>query len=388
MKKSLLFILLSFFLLTVPAGLNAQNIKVLRKGGIDATELKSLVADITRDCKTDQEKMIALWAFITRKPFYHWCESREGPRATTEYGIVYDPVKAFNVYGTVICYQVADLLANMATEAGIPARTRGFPYRHKVMEAWHDGAWHLYDAQYDCQAYYLKPDGRTVASLNEVHADPVGYILEQKNPTEPFFQFEKFNGLIWPWETREYVVENWYKAFTYEELGCYYPFDCQGHTMIISLRRGEKLVRRWDNESKWYCTSELYDFWMRDLTQRWVALGPHDPRNPLNTYTNGRLIYKPDWKAAEVNFLDGLYDGSNYRLDNGRVYPAAAGKASVCFQVSSPYLLVGHPNRLSLDGDSEGGAIFNATIFRADQGAKVSLSVSTDNGISWKNVWH
>ena len=386
LKKFIIIFFVSSLLLSGSI-LQGWNIKIIPGSGLDATELKSLVRSITADCKSDQEKMVALWAFITRNPFYHWCEAREGREATNEYGLVYDPIKAFNVHGTVICYQVADLLSNMAQEAGIPARTRGFPYKHKVMEAFYDGAWHLFDAQYDCQAIYYKPDGKTIASLNEVDADPEGYLLKQAYPSDPFFQFEKFGGNIWPWETRRWVIDNWFNAFETEELGHSYPLDCQGHTINISLCRGEKLVRHWDNQGKWFCSPGLFQRWNRDLTQRWVALGPHDPRNPQNTYANGWLIYRPDWRASEDNFLDGLYQGENYRLEQARVHPAEPGRARVCFRVSSPYLLAGHPNRLSIDGDSEGGSIFKADFFRANSRARARIDVSTDNGITWRAVW-
>jgi len=385
-KKS--FIIFICLVLLGWSTVTAWNVKIIDSSGIDATELKSLVYTVTEGCETDQQKMEALWGFITRRPFYHWCEAREGREAAEEFGIVYDPIKAFNVYGTVICYQVADLLANMALEAGIPARTRGFPYKHKVMEAFFDSSWHLFDAQYDCQAIYYKPDGKTIASLDEVDSDPQYYLFEQPHPSNPFFQFEKFGGNCWPWETREWVKKNWYEYFETDQLGHYYPFDQQGHRMIISLRRGEKLVRYWDNQGKWFCTAELKDRWFRDLTQKWVALGPHDPRNPLNTYANGRLIYRPDWRSSEDNFFHGLYQGENYRLESGRIYPAEAEvKAWVSFRVSSPYLLAGHPNRLSVDGDSKDGALFKAVFYRENTESRASISISTDEGHNWRAVW-
>jgi hypothetical protein len=375
-------------LILLVSNVSAWNIKIIDSSGIDATDMKSLVSTVTSGCETDQQKMEAMWAFITRKSFYHWCEAREGLEPDTEFGLVYDPIKAFNVYGTIICYQVADLLANMALEAGIPARTRSFPYKHKVMEAYFDGSWHLFDAQSDCQAIYYKPDGKTIASLDEVDADPQYYLIDQPNPSEPFFQFERFAGNCWPWEVRQWVKENWYEHFPTEQLVRYFPFDQQGHRMLLSLRRGEKLVRYWDNEHKWHCTPVLQNAWNHDLTQKWVALGPHDPRNPLNTYANGKLIYFPDWKANSVNFLDGLHEGSNYRLVNGKVYPAETGKpAQVSFRVSSPYLLAGHPNRLGVDGDSEGGALFRAVFHRPGDGSSAAVSVSVDEGLSWSTVW-
>lgn len=387
MRFSLPGFIAAIFLLSFSQAF-AWNIKVVDSRGIDATDMKSLVGTVTKDCTTDQQKMEALWAFITRNPFYHWCEAREGREITGEFGIVYDPVKAFNVYGTVICYQVADLLANMAQEAGIKARTRSFPYKHKVMEAFYDGGWHLFDAQYDCQAIYYKADGKTVASLNEVDADPQYYLIDQPNPSEPFYQFDYCNGVYWPWESKEWVKENWYEYFDTEQLEKYLPFDQQGHHIVISLKPGEKLVRYWDNQGKWYCSAEMRKGWSHDNTQKWVGLGPHDPRNPFNTYANGALIYRPDWRSSTENFYAGLYEGANYELKDGKVYPAVAGKtASVTFRVSSPYLLAGHPGRLFQDDDSKDGAIFRAIFNRAGEGAKTAVSVSLDEGLSWENVW-
>ena len=377
-----LFILLSF---SIP---QAQQIKIIPESGIDVTNLQSLVRTVTAGCRTDQEKMIALWGFITRNPFYHGCEARDGKQATTEYGVVHDPVKAFNVYGTVICYQVADMLANMAQEAGITVRTRSIPYSHNLMEAYYSDAWHLFDAQYDCQAYYLKQDGKTIASLNEVDSDPRSFILDQKNPSEPFFQFDHYGGIFWPWESKKFVVEKWFERFETSTLGYRRPVDRQGHTVIISLRRGEKLVRRWDNEGKWYCTAELFERWNRDYTQRWVALGPHDPRNPQNTYANGWLIYEPDWEASGKNFAGSLERADESTLfKDGRIYPSDSRKAKAAIRVRSPYLIVGHPNRLAVNGDSENGACFAADFYRANDKTSAAINISRDNGLTWQRVW-
>ncbi len=386
MKKLRLLAVTAVFLLSAsPAP--ASNIKLIPASGVDATNLKSLVRSVTAGCANDQEKMEALWAFITRHPFYHWAEAREGRDAANEYGVVYDPVKAFNVYGTVICYQVADLLGAMAWEAGIPARTRGFPYHHRVMEAFFNGGWHLFDAQYDCQAIYYKSDGKTIASLDEVDADPERYLFHPSRRSVPFFQFEKFGGNCWPWETRRWVLENWYGAFKTGELYHSRVIESRGHQMLLSLHRGEKLIRYWDNQGKWFCTPEMYAHWLGDKTQRWIALGPHDPRDPRHTYANGLLLYRPDWKANEANFLDGVYSGENYRLVNGRISPDKPGKAWVLFRVSSPYLIAGHPNRLGIDGDSDGGAVLRAEIDRAEETAKTDIEVSTDNGVTWRSIW-
>ncbi len=367
-----------------PAG--ARNIKLVKPDEFDATDLDSLVRTITRGCKSDREKMIALWAYITRGGFYHWCEAREGPEAVTELGVVYDPIAAFNVHGTVICYQVADVLANLADAAGMRTRTRGIP-GHKLMEVFYDGKWHLFDAQYDCASYFVADDGKTIVDLNEVCRDAAKYILKPAHPSRPFYQFDHLGGKFWPWESKAYVIKNWYHTGVPAKAPVFTPYLARGHTVHLDLRRGEKLVRNFTNDGKWFCSAAMYKRWKRDRTQRWVDKGPHDPRRPGNAYANGLLVYEPDWRASELNFLDGLYEGSNFALTDGKVHPARAGSCRVVFRVQSPYLLAGDPGKLTVDGDSRDGAIFQAKFFRKDASAANSVAVSTDNGLSWATVW-
>lgn len=364
----------------------ARNLRLVNSSAVDATDLPSLVATATRGCRTDQEKMIALWGYITRNPYYHWCEARENPEGTTELGVVYDPIIAFNVYGTIICYQVADLLANLGAAAGISTRTRSVP-GHKVMEAFYEGGWHLFDAQYDLQSYFLADDGKTIVDLKELCRDAGKYIRNPEHRSQPFFQFDKYGGEFWPWESKEYVIEQFYHPGVPERAEEFVPYLVRGHTIHLDLRRGESLIRRFDNLGKWYCPEDFYAHWQRDLTQRWVATGPHDPREPQHTYANGELVYEPDWVASEENFHDGLYEGVGYALKDGRVYPKGRGKCEVVFRVQAPYLIAGRPGRLEVDGDSSDGAIFEAEFARETDSATNSVAVSIDNGLTWTEVW-
>ncbi len=364
----------------------ARDVKLVDSADVDTTSIESFVKTATRGCKTDREKMIALWAAITRRPYYHWCEARENPEGITELGVVYDPMTAFNVYGTVICYQVADLLANLGDAAGIKTRTREVP-GHKLTEAFYDGRWHLFDAQYDLQSYFVADDGKTIIDLAELCKDADKYINKPRFPSDPFFQFDKHGGKFWPWETKKYVIEKFYHPGVPAKADVYVPYISRGYTVHLDLRRGEKLVRHFTNQGKWYCPEEFVARWSKDPTQRWVLDGPHDPRNPKNTYANGELIYDPDWAAAETNFLDGLHRGKNFVLTKGTVYPQGRGSCEVVFRVQSPYLLVGNPGELKVDGDSRDGAIFQADFLRKGHDDGNAVAVSVDNGITWMEVW-
>jgi hypothetical protein len=364
----------------------ARTLKVIHTEGVDASDIRSLVETATRGCKSDREKAIALWAYITRNPYYHWCEAREAPEPCTEQGVVSDPVIAFNVYGTVICYQVCDLLANLADAAGLRARTRGVP-GHKVTEVFYGGRWHLFDAQYDCAAYFVADDGKRIISLDELCLDAGKYIRKPKHPSKPFYQFDHYGGKFWPWESKEYVIKKFYPRHVSGKAGVFATYLARGHTIHLDLRRGEKLVRHFTNEGKWYCSPELFRRWRGDRTQRWVEKGPHDPRNPQHAYANGELIYQPDWAAGESNFRDGLHDGKDFVLAGGMVRPAAGKTGHVVFRVQVPYLIVGKPGQLAAAGDSSEGAVFEAEFLRRDASAANAVAVSTDNGITWREVW-
>jgi len=364
----------------------ARNFKVVNPSGVDATDIRSLVETATRGCRSDQERAIALWAYITRNPYYHWCEAREDPEGATELGVVVDPIAAFNVHGTVICYQVCDILANMAEAAGMRARTRGVP-GHKVTEIFYGGRWHLFDAQHDCQAYYVADDGKRILSLDELCLDAAKYIRSPKHPSQPFYQFDHYGGKFWPWESREYVIKKFYPPKVSGTAEVFVPYVARGHTIHLDLRRGEKLIRHFTNQGKWHCPPAFYQRWKGDRTQRWVDKGPHDPRNPQNAYANGELVYEPDWAASEDNFHDGLYAGENFVLEQGQVRPATGKTGQVIFRVQTPYLIVGNPGELAAAGDSRDGAIFEAEFTRQDAAAANAVAVSTDNGITWREVW-
>ena len=364
--------------LTVPAA--ARKFKLVKPDEVDVTDIKSLVATATRGCTTDKEKAIALWAYIARRPYYHWGTPREHPEYTSELGLVLDPVANFNVHGQVICFQVVDLLGTMAAVAGIPARTWALQ-GHCVNELYYDNAWHLFDAQYDCASYHVGADGQTILDHAGVCSNPTQYILNQQNPSDPFYQFDYLGGKFWPWGEKQFVAQNFYGNCSSDEV--YATRVSWGHTIQFHLRRGERLTRMFGNTGRWYIPASVYNSW----TEPWKNKGPHDPRIPKNRYANGVLVYQPDWQAHENNFLDGLYEGVNYVLADGKVRPAGPGECYVIFRVISPYLIVGKPGRLSLDGDSYGGALFQADFFRANAGAGNSVAISTDNGLTWLNVW-
>ncbi len=366
----------------------ARNLKLIKPDEVDATDIRSLVATVTRGCTTDKEKAVALWAYITRRPYYHWCTARENPEATNENGIVLDPVRNFNVHGTVICFQVIDILGTMAEVAGIESHSLGLP-GHMVSELRFGDTWHLLDAQQNPASYCLGDDGSSILSYSQICTNPNKYILNQANPSDPFYQFDQggYAYLFVPWESKRYCIDHFYQS----QSEVYATRISWGHTIQFHLRRGEQLIRWFGNLGRWYCPPELFSTWGGYSPgfggRNHVVQGPHSPYNPKNRYANSVLVYKPNWKAHERNFLDGLYDGTNYVLADGKVRPAGLGECHVIFRVISPYLIAGKPGRLDVGGDSYGGALFEADFYRESIDAVNSVAISTDNGLTWNTVW-
>ena len=94
------------------------------------------------------------------------------------------------------------------------------------------------------------------------------------------------------------------------------------------------------------------------------------------------------WQAPGVLnhvIIRGIERTSIFR--DGKVWPKGRGACEVVFRVQTPYLIAGKPGALDTDGDSSDGAIFEAEFLRQTYAAHNSVAVSTDNGLTWTEVW-
>ena len=372
-------LLLALAIGLVASPLAARNIKIAKVGEPDAHDVKSLVASVIAGCTTDEEKAIALWAYIARRPFFFWW-ARDHTESTKELGFVLDPILRFNVHGSTICFQAPHSLAAMCEEAGIKARAYSLP-GHVVMEMFYDGGWHVLDPEYDCASYYRSDVAPyPILPVSVVRQDSEKHIMQQQRPSDPYFQWDHLGGKFIPWGSMQYVSDVFYKPYQGQ---VYASLRARGHTVHMDLRRGERLTRYWSKTGRFYSPAAWYEAGgFYDMTK-----GPYDLRNRKNHYVNGLLSYEPDWTAHQNNFDDGLYEGTNYLLQGGKVHPAGPGECHVTFRVQSPYLIVGKPGRCDLDGDSYGGAIIEAEFHRKSAGQTNSIALSVNNGLTWQTVW-
>jgi hypothetical protein len=227
----------------------------------DWFDAKSIVAEVTRDCRTDEERAMALWWWVLYKRFQ---------RSPTDRAALH-PVRAMNGYGYGICGHTSAWMKCLWTSAGLKARVQEI-WGHTVSEAWWDGAWHMLDG--NVKVFYLARDNRTIASLAALEKDK--WLIQRGiHPRDPWFRRPdppELND-----ELSRYIITS---KDNYEDDG-YDNEIAKDYTMAMTLKPGEKLIRWWE--------PKLGKFEGRDSR----AEAPE-------RYANGQLIWEPDLRRIDI----------------------------------------------------------------------------------------
>ena len=148
-----------------------RGVSVLPDKAPDCSSLKRIVETVTRGCKTNDEKAIAIYNFM-RLSHYH----RAYP---TEPGGV--PVlKEINTYGWSLCGGLHAEQSALWRELGWNWRFVGWP-GHTTVEAQYDGRWHYFDVFLKFYAWMPdpnRPGARTVAGQDDLAANPRELVLD------------------------------------------------------------------------------------------------------------------------------------------------------------------------------------------------------------------
>lgn len=106
-------------------------------------------------------------SFSMERLFSFWKDHRS--HAGTGTALANEPFAALNFWGYTLCGEDTQALARLAYGCEIPARHVQLN-GHVVGEYRYDGSWHMVDG--DQNAVYLKLDNRTLASADDLRADP------------------------------------------------------------------------------------------------------------------------------------------------------------------------------------------------------------------------
>jgi hypothetical protein len=273
------------------------NPRLTLGGRLDWFDAESIVREALGEAKTDEEKVVALWEFARTQ------HQRMTPPGDP---LVSDPVVMFNVYGYGNCGCISPALMVLAQVAGYQARVWELS-GHTVCEVYFAGGWHMMDA--DTGRMFRDPSDKHILSVEEIQDRELWRVFKKDN-----------RG--------------------YEEHG-YDKSALSKHSMALTLRPGEKLVRTWKQSGK------FYNYWARSQykpNSAWWL--------PFSRYASGELVFRPQF-TTEALGRDALAHEALVAKAQGaagpalRVEPAAAGTdktthaGQVTYHVASPYVIVG-----------------------------------------------
>ena len=280
-------------------------------GLYDWYDIKSMVAEIMRDCTTDEEKAMAIWQWV------HWKRFQRSPHDDS----TLHPVRALNGYGYGICGHTASWIKALCRAAGLKARVWEIA-GHTVTEVYYNEAWHMLDG--NVKVFYLARDNRTIANMAELEKD--GWLIQRTiHPRDPWVRQTDPPG-----RNEEFVHYLITERDNWESDGYDYQ-NKRDYDMSCALKPGETLVRWWE--------PALGEFESPDK----------DPLIPQR-YANGQLIWEPDLAKIDLKDYIDVIENVATRGQDGRdpavhiqyLQDRAYNRPSrFSLPVSSPYPIVG-----------------------------------------------
>jgi len=360
-----------------------RRIKVLPDKAPDCSSLKAIVESITRDCRTNDEKAIAIYNFMQLSHYHFAYPSEPGGLPV---------LKEINCYGWSLC-------GGLHSEQSALWRQLGWGWRfvgwsgHTTVEAHYDGKWHYLDVF--LKFYAWKPDanapgGRTIAGEDELTNNSEelltnAFVMDQtrKCVYAKNNQFGRYGNKV-HWQAPALLccgdeldgvisgLKTHRRGGPDEGWAGIVHAD-RGYSADVHLAPGFALTNTWDAvPGAWY--------WGKSKKPPAHTCGGHkDTRNdpgiglvlepyvkskPARSYSNGTLTFSPDFSTEAL--LRSFASMANVKYAAKALVPAERGLPGVIVvDFSSPYLLT------KAGGEAAG----------AD-----AVEVSTDGGKTFKAV--
>ena len=373
---SLGFILILIGVLPTPGHGEVCNLKIVTDASPDYTDLPSMIRSITARWPTAREKCWALW---------YW--NHRGRRQTIPmrlHGLdCSDPIRQFNDYGYMMCSTIAG--ANCATWHNMGLKVKYWDIRsHTVPEVLYDGRWHMYDNS--MSAIYTLCDGVTIAGVEDIGKEGACAASGGKKEAGHIARYHCLTAT----SPNGWLAGADCPRSLQEEAGCFNPSSCHycyyfndwdwGHRYVLNLREGEVYTRHYQrldgydpeviNDAKRYRSDPRY------YVPNPALDGPIKDPEVINTryFLRGNGV----WKYTPPLTAHGLQEA--YRVENvalvpgGGLSPAVPDRqAEIVFKVQSANVATSQ--------------VISANVLRQSADDLVRISVSTSNGLHWKDVW-
>lgn len=339
---------------TTPPGL-VRQIKVLPDQAPDCTSLKTIAETVTRGCKNNDEKAIAVYNFMQLSHYHRQYPSEPG-------GV---PVlKEINCYGWSLCGGLHSEQSAIWRELGWDWRFVGWN-GHTTVEAKYDDRWHYLDVF--LKFYAWMPDGkggRTIAGEDDLNRN-AQELIQDAFVLDPdrrcvYRKDNQFilNGAKANWRAPEFLACGDTIADVINGLKTHRGADRSegwgainhanaGYSAEVNLAPGFSLMNTWDPMPEaWYWAGQKVapahtcgghkD--TRNDPGFGLVLEPYYNSKPARSYANGILTFAPDF--ANDACLKGFASVENVKHTAKMLVPAEAGKpASVIVSLASPYIL-------------------------------------------------
>jgi hypothetical protein len=333
------------------------NLKVVTDASPDYSDMASLVQSITSKWATPKEKCWAMfyWNHIARR--------QTAPMILHGMELT-DPIRQFNDYGFTMCSTISGINNGIWEHMGLQHRFWDI-CNHTVAEVNYDNGWHMYDNS--LSMIYTLCDGKTLAGVQDIGKEGACELSGGKSERGHIAKYHalcassRHGFCIGADDIRS--LDQMTDDFTPSGLKhrtYYYNWDF-GHRYILNLKEGESYTRNYHSlgkEPKYY-----------------VPNGGHDPEAANERYHirgNGQWTFKPSLAAAD--FKNVIYSSSNIAAVAGGLQPEKAGApAEVIYKIQSANVTTAQTIQVALHRKS------------ADD--KVTISISTNNGLKWKEVW-
>ncbi|MCX6905124.1 MAG: hypothetical protein NTW03_16925 [Verrucomicrobia bacterium] len=338
----------------MPPGL-VRQIKVLPDQAPDCTSLKSIAESVTRGCKNNDEKAVAIYNFMQLAHYHRAYPGEPG-------GV--PGLKESNCYGWSLCGGLHSEQSALWRELGWDWRFVGWN-GHTTVEARYDDRWHYLDVF--LKFYAWMPDGkggRTIAGEDDLNQQAQtliqeAFVLDEGRrcvytKDNPFVM----NGSKANWRAPEFLACGDEISGVIGGLKTHRGADRSegwaginhangGYAADVNLAPGFSLENTWDPKPDgWYWagqkTAPAHTCSGHKDTRNdpgfGLVLEPYINSKPARSYGNGILTFAPDF--SNDAFLKAFAGTENVKHNGRALVPAQAGQpASVVLSLASPYLI-------------------------------------------------
>ena len=334
------------------------NLKVITDASPDYSDMASMLRSVTSNWEKPEEKCWALFYWN------HMARRQTSPMVIHGMAMT-DPIRQFNDYGYTMCSTISGINCSIWDALGL--RTRYWDITlHTVSEVEYGGRWHMYDNS--MSALYTLCDGQTLAGVEDIGKTAACQASNGKIEAGHIAKYHCLTatsprGFLTGADTIRGLDEE-FRCFNTNGLkyrSYFYDWD-RGHRYILNLRDNESYTRYYNS--------------LGDSAGFFVPNEGKDPEKANERYRirgNGVRLFRPTldnqgWKESAFSY-------SNVTSFAGLgVQPAHPDEPGILiFKVEGANPIT----QLAI----------HAAFSRESTDDVVSISVSTVNGLAWKEVW-